>query len=228
MGIIILSHEPPRDITFSIAKAFCEFKKYDGIEDMPARTSAYIKQWTSKADGTLQVHWEYDDQASTELLSELLMQRFELRLEPYHNRPTSTVPKAFGMSAKTAYAAALKTGPYASWFRQGEQQQQSDVEVPFTSGGHDGVQTWVRRPPQFVTEDWRPGGRERLTIRSGPRGLSPSEYNTLEKLLFRVTLPMNLVDHLVHTPALPISTRIPPNSHCISAHAAWHAGPLLQ
>ena len=61
MGIIILSHEPPRDITFSIGKAFCEFKKYDGIEEMPARTSAYIKQWTSKADGTLQVHWEYDE-----------------------------------------------------------------------------------------------------------------------------------------------------------------------
>ena len=59
----------------------------------------------------------------------------------------------------------------------------SQVQVEYEEGGEKLVQIWDVRGPTFIKEDWRPGDRFGAKI-----ALSPSKYNTLEKMLFNVGL----------------------------------------
>ena len=200
IGIVIKSHDPPKDITFTIARGFVEYKRYDNVAGLPDRIGAYIARAINKAQGIYCVHWLSDDTESNELLGELLMPRFALMLDKYHNDQRKAAPKAKGVDARARYAQAIASGPYAQYFQDGGAQQrdgQAEVTITYEQHGSEKEQTWTRRVPQFVAEDWRPGDRQRMTIKGGPRGLSSGQYNTLEKVLFNVALPMPLIDFLV-------------------------------
>ena len=55
--------------------------------------------------------------------------------------------------------------------------------MEYEEGGEKLVQIWDVRGPTFIKEDWRPGDHFGAKI-----ALSPSKYNTLEKMLFNVGL----------------------------------------
>ena len=59
----------------------------------------------------------------------------------------------------------------------------SQVQVEYEEGGEKLIQIWDVRGPTFIKEDWRPGDRFGAKI-----ALSPSKYNTIEKMLFNVGL----------------------------------------
>lgn len=63
------------------------------------------------------------------------------------------------------------------------------VSIEYEEGGLDLQQEWTPRPPQYVTEDWRPGPRFKAKINSS---LAPSKYDSLTKMLFNVGIPRNL------------------------------------
>lgn len=200
-GIIIASHDPPADITFTIRSDFCRFKRYDLPDAMEEVTTAYIRRWVRKDDGALTIHWLADETESSELLAELLMPCFQLTFIRYHNAPRKAVPLAHGSTARREYARAITQGPFAHLFGGvaggSNTDEATTICVNHNESGRSRQVTWHRRAPQFVQEDWRPGSRERLSIRGGPRGWSVGQYNSLEKMLFHVALPSNLVEFLV-------------------------------
>ncbi|KAL1522822.1 hypothetical protein AB1Y20_017791 [Prymnesium parvum] len=204
IGIIIASHDPPADITFTIKADFCRYKRYDLPQDMEEVTEAHIRRWVRKEDGALTISWHVDEKDSTELLEELLMPCFNLKLIKFHNAPRKAIPTAHGgATARRDYARAISTGPYAHLFRAinrdffKREEEQHDISITFKDSGTDRTIVWKKQPPQHVQQDWRPGGRERLCVKGGPRGLGPGQYNTLEKVLFNLAIPDNLVDFLL-------------------------------
>ena len=139
IGIIVYSHDPPKDIRFTISRDL--FKSYPAatFDALPARMTGVIDQWVRKAEGKLKISWPFDESNTVKYLSSLLAKDLDMRLETYESGRAA--PKAKGMQAKQRYAVALASGPYAYHTPTGveEGSPTADGNCPFQKGG-----AWAR------------------------------------------------------------------------------------
>ena len=139
IGIIVYSHDPPKDIRFTISRDL--FKSYPAatFDALPARMTGVIDQWVRKAEGKLKISWPFDQSNTVEYLSSLLAKDLYMWLETYESGRAA--PKAKGMQAKQRYAVALASGPYAYHTPTGveEGSPTADGNCPFQKGG-----AWAR------------------------------------------------------------------------------------
>ena len=132
--------------------------------------------------------WPFDKSDTIENLEELLKVDYNLRLEGIGTKPPA---KPKGTEAKTRYAKAiLPTAPYYKAVETAQAETVETIKVKYQEGTLDLEQVWSKREPHFVAVDWRQDPKEqkfKQTIK-----LPRAKYNTLEKMLLNVGLPMNL------------------------------------
>ena len=84
----------------------------------------------------------------------------------------------------------MPTAPYCKAVEIAQAETVETIKVKYQEGTLDLEQVWSKREPHFVAVDWRqdPNAQTFKQTINLPR----AKYNTLEKMLFNVGLPMNL------------------------------------
>lgn len=193
VGIIILSHSPPKGIRFTINREF--FLNVSNYDDLPPRLLGEIDRWIDRDNGyKLKVLWPIDDSNTIQMLGQLLDPEYRIKLEPYEDNRSA--PKAKGTTWRRLYAQMKATGPYANAILEDMQQNgdEREVTISYLEGSISLEQVWIHRPSGFVIEDWRPGNdRVRLKV----KGLAANQVNEFEKFLFNACLPLSLARNCV-------------------------------
>ncbi|KAL1526811.1 hypothetical protein AB1Y20_015504 [Prymnesium parvum] len=201
IGIVILSHNPPKGIRFTMSKEF--FKAASNYHELPERIVGEIDRWIDKENNyRLKILWISDQTNTIQTLGSILDPEYRIALEAYEDGRSA--PKAKGTSWRRMYAAAKSAGPYADAILEDARSEVEATTIQYTEGTHQLDQVWRHHPPGFVTEDWRTGGeRPRMKV----QGLTANQFNEFEKFLFNACLPMSLARKCVQW----INDRIPGN-----------------
>ena len=185
IGIVILSHAPPKGIGVSVDKEY--FRSASNFADLPARLTGRVDAWVRKEHGRLRFTWEADASNTLENLGELLREEYSPALELGDN---GRLPRAKGATWRAAYAQAIAHPRYAR-FRSAADQEEGgggeQIKVKYREGTRELEQIWTKQVPTFVSEDWAGVDRKlkpRLNVPSGDR-------NTLEKMLFNVGISLD-------------------------------------
>ena len=112
-----------------------------------------------------------------------------------------------GSDAKSRYSTSIgPNAPYRSAVRTAADAPEETVNVKYSEGAVNLEQVWVKREPHYVSVDWRTDteGKFRQKIK-----LPAGKYNTLQKMLFHVGLPMNHAHKCVGW----FNERMPPKPH---------------
>ena len=70
IGIVLLSHAPPRGIGVSVSKEY--FSRASNYDELPPRLTGRADSWINKSSGRMKFIWEVDESNTLENLDDLL------------------------------------------------------------------------------------------------------------------------------------------------------------
>ena len=185
LGVIFQSQSDVKVVAFTVDRTF--FHLYPNYQDLPLRMRGEAQKWV-RTGVRLNVSWPHDKSDTLEDLDELLKLEYHMKLESIGTKGPA---KPKGSEAKRRYIEALSDGaPYKSAINlEIVQRTVETVSCKYQEGAFQLEQVWEKHDAHHVQVDWRqePAGNFRQKIK-----LPREQYNTLQKMLFSVGLPMNL------------------------------------
>lgn len=178
IAIILNSLPGIKEVAFSIKRIY--FYDYPNFKNLPERVRGECNGWVNTGE-RLRVIWPIDESNTLENLDELLKLGYGFKWEKFGSKAP---PKPRGDKAKAAFALAVApSAPYRSAIVQEEvhdDDEDETIEVKYKEGNAEYTQVWVKRPPQYVSIDWRHSDNFRAKMKE-PK--NPKKFDSLEKML---------------------------------------------
>ena len=181
--LILLDQSTIKDVRFSVHKTF--WAGYPFFDGLPVRVHGTLNQW-GLTGVTPWITWDDGGRDTKITLSELLSPASEFKFELY--KDGRSAPKVNARRAAAAGATAAATANAAA--AAGTATRRS-VDVPYTDGGRDLVQTWYYETPHAIYTDARQDARQRPKFNR-----NPDQYQTPFDMWTNCCLPMTFIERM--------------------------------